>query len=99
MAKQKMTPFETRMLEKLEEIVDRFDTLIELSVPPLKTEGLGKTEAKVLELCDMKHTAKDMMKKLKKTKNLIDVTLHKLRSKGFIRSIKFGKKTYHVRTR
>ena len=99
MAKQKMTPFETRMLEKLEEIVDRFDILIELSVPPLNTEGLGKTEAKILELCDMKHTANDMKKKLKKTKNLIDVTLHKLRSKGLIRSIKVGKKTYHVRTR
>lgn len=99
MAKQKMTPFETRMLEKLEEIVDRFDILIELSVPPLKTEGLSKTEAKVLELCDMKHAAKDMMKKLKKTRNMIDVTLHKLRRKGLIRSIKLGKKTYFVRTR
>lgn len=96
---KKMTLFETKTLEKLEEIVDRLNVLIELSVPPLKTEGLGKAEAKVLELCDMKHTANDMMKKLKKTRNMIDFTLHKLRDKGLIRSIRIGKKKYHVRTR
>lgn len=99
MTEQEVTVFETKTLERLEAIVDRLNILIELSVPPPKTEGLGKTEAKVLELCDMKHIANDMMKKLKKTKNLIDVTLHNLRSKGLIRSIKVGKKTYHVRTR
>jgi len=99
MTEQKMTVFENKTLEKLEAIVDRLDILIELSVPPPKTEGMGKTEAKVLELCDIKHTANDMMKKLKKTRTLIDVTLHNLRSKGFIRSVKVGKKTYHVRTK
>jgi hypothetical protein len=99
MAKQKMTLFETKTLEKLGQIVDRLNMLIELSVPPPKTEGLSKTEAKVLEMCDMKNTANDMMKKLQKTRNAIDITLHNLRSKGLIRSIKVGKKTYHVRTR
>ena len=96
---QKMTVFETKTLERLEAIVDRLNILIELSVPPPKTEGMGKTEAKVLELCDMKNTVDDMMKKLKKTRNVIDVRLHSLRKKGLIRSIKLGKKTYYVRTR
>ena len=99
MAKQRMSLFETKALEKMEEIVVRLNMLIELSMPPLKTEGLGKTEVKVLEMCDMQNTAKDMMKKLRKTRNAIDGALHNLRTKRLIRSIKVGKKTYYVRTR
>jgi DNA-binding transcriptional ArsR family regulator len=100
MSKQKSTNFEVKALERLSQIVERLNILIELSVLPLKIEGLeiGKADLEVLELCNMKNTTEDMARKLKKNRNAIGQALHRLKEKGLVRSIKIGDKTYHVRT-
>lgn len=95
-----MTSFEKAMLEKLEQIVERLNILIELGIPEFKIEGLklGSVEKVVLKLCDLKHTRKEIVKKTRKTENQIDVTLNNLRRKKLIKSLKIGNKTFYVRT-
>lgn len=96
-----MSSFENVMLEKLDQIVERLNVLIELSIPEFHIEGLklGSVEKTVLRLCDLKHTRKEIAKKTRKTENQIDVTLNSLRRKKLIKSLKIGNKTFYVRTR
>lgn len=95
-----LTPFEQAALEILEQIAERLELLVALSIPPPDAEqfGLSGVERQVFELCDMRHTADDIAKKLNKRRGHIDVTLTGLRKKGRVRSLRIGKKTYYVRT-
>ena len=82
-------------------IVERLDVLISLMIPSFdssKYEERG-VQLDVLELCNFENTVEDMVKKLKKTRNRIDVNLSKLRSKGLIRSVPKNDKTVYVRIR
>jgi len=91
--------FEKKTLEKLDEIVERLNILVDLSVPPLNIEGLklGEVERQILELCDLKNTREDMASKLGKNLKHIDKTLTGLRNKGLIRSLKIAGKTCYIR--
>lgn len=93
--------FEQAMLDRLGEMVERLDILIELSIPPMNLEGLklGEVEKSILELCDLKNTADDMASKLGKTTTHIHKTLSGLRDKNLIKSLKIGEKTFYIRTR
>ena len=95
-----LTEFEQKALEKLSQIVEKLELILDLSVPPLNIEGiaLGEVEEKVLELCNMKNDTDDIATKLGKKRHHIEVTLHNLRKKGLIRPVKVGSKTYYVRT-
>ena len=96
-----LTPFEQAALERLEQIAERLELLVALSIPPPDAEkfGLSGVEKQAFELCDMRHTADDMAKKLNKRKGHVEVTLTRLRKKGVVQSIKIGKKAYHVRVK
>lgn len=87
--------------ELLNHIVGRLDVLISLNLPPFKKENYAFSGVKlaVIELCDYEHTAKDMVKELKKSRNQIDVTLSWLRSRGLVRSVAKAGKTYYVRVK
>jgi len=81
------------------EVIERLDILISLLLPkydeikyPIK--GLG---VEILRLADADNTVEDMMKKLKKTRPVIDNTISKLRSLGLIKSISKNSKTYYIR--
>lgn len=93
--------FEVKLLEKLDEVVDRLNLLIELSVPPLNVEGLelGEVERDVLALCDLRHTTKDIASRLRKTPNNMKQIVFQLRKKGLIESVKIRKETYYARLR
>lgn len=99
MAKKTFSEFELKLLEKLDEIVDRLNLLVELAIPPLNIEGLklGPVEKNVLELCDMKHTRQEMASKLKKSLDVIDHRLSKLKKKGLIKSVKIGEEIFYLR--
>jgi hypothetical protein len=81
------------------EVIERLDILISLLLPkydesiyPVK--GLG---VEILRLADADNTVEDMVKKLKKTRPVIDNTISKLRSLGLIKSISKNNKTYYIR--
>lgn len=99
--KKSLTEFEALMLNKLDQMIERMNILIELSIPPLNVEGLklGKVEEAVLGLCDLKNTANDMASKLGKTSTHIHKTISVLRDKNLVKSLKIGDKTYYIRTR
>lgn len=101
MADKTLSGFEVGVLEALEQIIERLNILVELSVPPLNVEGLrlGKVEKQVLELCDLKNTREDMTNKLGKKITHIDKTLSGLRGKGLVRSLKIGDKTFYIRSK
>jgi len=70
------------------EIVERLEVLITLMIPPFNE---GKYQEKglqldILRVCDFENTVEDMERKLKKSRNIINVNLSRLRSKGLIRS-------------
>lgn len=82
-----------------QEVVERLDILISLLLPkfdaskyPVKGLGLD-----ILHLCDAEHTVKDIMKKLKKERPIIDQTISKLRSQGLLKSIVKNSETYYIR--
>jgi hypothetical protein len=82
-----------------QEMVERLDILISLLLPkfseskyPIK--GIG---VEILRLADADHSVEEMMKKLKKSRPVIDNTISKLRSLGLIKSITKNGKTYYVR--
>lgn len=102
MTKKKFSGFEMKLLEKLDEISIQLDILIELLIPSSSVKGLedfklGKTQKSVLALCDLKHSQKDMVSKLRRKPSQIRKTLHALRKKGLIKSVKIEKITYYVR--
>jgi hypothetical protein len=81
------------------DVVERLDILISLMIPHFSEEkydikGLGLD---ILRLSDGDHSIEEMVKKLKKGRNLIDPVLSKLRSKGLIKSIIKDSKTYYIR--
>ena len=90
---------QTHLVEALQQISQRLDVLIQLSIPRrgLQPAKIGPTEMAVLELCDMTNTIADMTKKLRKQNSHITKTLTILRQKRLIASVKLGSETYFVR--
>jgi len=93
--------FERKFLQKFDDIVQRLDLLIQLSIPPPET---GRTQLTQLEhavygLCDLQHSRKEIAKTLKKSSNLVSVTLHRLKKKRLIRSARFADRTCYLRLR
>lgn len=81
------------------EAIERLDILIALMIPKFDenkypVKGLG---IEILKLADAENTVEDIMKKLKKTRPVIDNTISKLRSMGLIKSISKNNKTYYIR--
>jgi len=89
------------MLEKTDEVIEKLTLLVELSVPPFDLKGLklGPVEKRVLELCDLKHTRQEMASELKKSLNVIDQRLNKLKERGLIKSVKIGESIFYLRLR
>jgi flagellar biosynthesis/type III secretory pathway chaperone len=86
-------------LQYLETISQQLDVLIQLSIPKSNTipSNVGRTEREVLELCDLRNTVADMMKKLNKKRSHIAKTLTTLRKKNLIASMNIHDQTYYVR--
>jgi hypothetical protein len=81
------------------EVVERLDILISLLLPRFdpgkySVKGIGM---EILKMADGGHTVEDMTKKLKKSRQIIDNTLSKLRTQGLVRSITLDSKTYYIR--
>lgn len=92
---------EREFLRKMDKIIDRLDLLLRISLPPPRVEGvkLGKLEQAVFQLCDLRHTRKDIANKLKKSSNLIDVTLNGLKKKGLITAVEIEGSARYMRLR
>jgi len=75
--------------------------LIGLSIPPPETGRikLSKLEQAIYDLCDLQHSRKEIATTLKKSPNLISVTLNRLKRKGLIRSVKIVDRTCYLRLR
>jgi len=99
MIEKAFSKFELKLLEKLDEVVDRLNLLVELTTSPPNIEGLklGPVEKSVLELCDLRHTRQEMASKLKKSLDVIGQKLKTLREKRLVESVKFGEKTFYLR--
>lgn len=81
------------------EIVERLDVLISLTIPRFIESNYQEkgVQVDILKLCDFENTSDDMARKLKKSRNRIDVNLSKLRSKGLIKSVLKNGTTVYVR--
>ena len=82
-----------------QEVIDRLDILISLMLPKFdetkySVKGLG---VEILRLADADNTVEDIMKKLKKSRPVVDNTISKLRALGLIKSISKDSKTYYIR--
>lgn len=82
-----------------QDVVERLDILISLLVPkfvedkyPLKGIGID-----ILRFADAEHTVDDIIKKIKKSRPVVDNTISKLRGMGLIKSISKNGKTYYIR--
>ncbi len=75
------------LFKKLDDINDKLEILIILQKRTIPEPQLGIEEAKLLKLCDKKHTIDDIVRETGKTENNVKVTLSNLRSKGIIRSV------------
>lgn len=97
----KKADVERMLLQRLDEIVERLDLLVELSIPSPKTESvrLSKREQAVYALCDMQHERREMAKTLGKSPNLVSVTLDALKKKGLVRSMSVAGRTCYLRLR
>ena len=87
------------LLKSLKNIEAKLDILVsfqKLSVPKATT---GDEQKKILDLCDKKHSIKDMVQETGKKEGTIKSTLKILKEKGLIRSTKIGKKTVYERIR
>jgi hypothetical protein len=71
----------------LESIDKKLDLLVTLQKRVSPKPNIGKEEAKVLQLCNRKHTIEGIVKETGKTENNVNVILSRLREKGRIRSI------------
>lgn len=81
------------------ELIERLDAIINLLIPRYMEDsydfkGLPK---QVIELCDYDHSVQDMMKKLDKSRPMVDNALSKLRKEGYIKSITRGDKKVYIR--
>ena len=97
----KKTDVERMLLQRLDEIVQRLDLLVELSIPSPKTQTvrLSKLEQAVYALCDMQHDRKEVARILGKSPNLVSVTLDALKKKGLVRSMSVAGRTCYLRLR
>ena len=82
-----------------EEVIERLDILISLSVPAFNeakypVTGLG---LEVLRYADASHTVDDICKKIKKPRTAVDTILSRLRAKGLVKSVVKSSKTYYIR--
>jgi len=91
--------FEKEFLRKMDQIIDRLDLLLRISLPSSKAEGikLGGLEQAVFQLCDLRHTRKEIANELKKSTNLIDVTLNGLKKKGLIAAVEIEGNARYMR--
>ena len=78
------------------EVIERLDTIISLLLPNSNYDFKG-IKLDVIMLCDYLHTWQDMMKKLKKSRPIIDKALSALRKEGFIKSVKKGDDNVYIR--
>jgi len=79
-----------------DDIVERLDILIALSIPAFN-ESKYSSGADVVRYCDANHTTAEIVKKTGKTKKAVERALENLRATGTIRSVKKGSRTYYVR--
>lgn len=82
-----------------QEIIERLDVLIALSMPNANDESgtVSGLAHQVLELCNYENTTDDIVKITKKTKNHVNKELSKLRSDGRIKTVKRGERNVHIR--
>jgi hypothetical protein len=71
----------------LKSIDEKLDILIVLQKRVSPQPKIGAEEAKILKLCDRKHTIDDIVNATGKTENNVKVILSNLRGKGLIRSV------------
>jgi DNA-binding transcriptional ArsR family regulator len=83
----------------LQKIIERLDALVAINMPNADAIGseMRGLPGEVYKLCDFENTVEDMVRKLGKSRNQIDVTLSKLRSRGLIKSVQKDNKTCYVR--
>ncbi len=78
-------------------ILERLETLVLLSVPPMPRPDRETDETRVLALCDYAHTRDQIAKTIGKPLNRVDVLLNALRKEGKIRSVSKDSSTVYVR--
>ena len=90
---------DNKQFEELKNLLKSMDMKLDLMVKVLKVSmpkpKITPEERKILKLCDKKHTIDDIVQKIGKTRNSIDIILTQLRSKAIIKSVKIkGKLVY-----
>jgi len=83
---------ESETVKLLRSIDNKLDSLITLTRLIAPKQKPTKEEQKILELCNRKNTVADMVKKIQKKRNAIEVTLSSLRGKGIIKSVTLNEK-------
>jgi Fic family protein len=84
-----------QLMRSLHNIETKLDILINLQRTSIPKPKVPKEEAKILKLCDKKHTIADMVSKTGKKNSYIRKILTQLRKKGLIVSIKSNGKTVY----
>lgn len=81
------------------EIITRLDILITLLIPRFEKDkySIKGIALDILRLADGEHTVDDMMKEIKKPRQIIDNNLSKLRKHGLVKSISKEGRNYYVR--
>lgn len=85
------------MVESLKRIEKKLDLLASFAKLAVHKPKVGKEEAKVLILCDRKHSAKEIAEKIGKTENNVNVILTHLKDKNLIESLEIDDKTAYQR--
>lgn len=80
------------MIKFLRSIDNKLDTLVDLTRLIAPKQKPTDEEKKILELCNKKNTASDMVQITKKTRNAVDIILTNLRDKVLIKSITLKEK-------
>lgn len=86
----------------LEDIKDRLDILIFLSIPSFDESKYdfredAQTQIEILKICEGKYSQEDMVKILDKTNKAVERALRKLIEKRLVKSMKLGDKTVYLR--
>lgn len=84
-----------QLMRSLNNIETKLDILINLQRTSMPKPKVPKEEAKILELCDKKHTIADMVARTGKKNSYVRKILTQLRKKGLIVSIKSDGKTVY----
>jgi DNA-binding transcriptional ArsR family regulator len=85
-----------KLLKKIDNSLDTLVSFQRLSAPKATT---GDEQKKILDLCDKKHTIREMAQETGKKEGTIKPTLKVLKEKGLIKSMRIGKKTVYERIR